>query len=62
MFFRIRIRFFDLTPIIVIVQHPDRVRSAGFGQKDRRPVDPPPILQLTKQGDNNTLEPVMYVH
>lgn len=46
----------------MIVQHPDRVRSAGFGQKDRRPVDPPPILQLTKQGDNNTLEPVMYVH
>ena len=43
----------------VIIQHPDRVRSAGFGQKDRRPVDPPPILQLSRQVSDNQWEPVV---
>jgi hypothetical protein len=45
--------------MIVIVQHPDRARSAGFGQKDRRPVDPPPILQLSRQVNENEWEPVV---
>ncbi|KAI9258474.1 rab-GTPase-TBC domain-containing protein [Sporodiniella umbellata] len=29
-----------------ILQNPNRARSCGFGEKDRRPIDPPPILQL----------------
>jgi Velvet factor len=45
--------------LTVIVQHPDRVRSAGFGQKDRRPVDPPPILQLSRQVNDHHWEPVV---
>ncbi|KAI9284760.1 velvet factor [Umbelopsis sp. AD052] len=44
---------------LVILQQPDRVRSAGFGQKDRRPVDPPPILQLSRQVSDNHWEPVI---
>ncbi|KAI8975773.1 velvet factor, partial [Mycotypha africana] len=30
-----------------VVQNPIRARCCGFGEKDRRPIDPPPILQLT---------------
>jgi hypothetical protein len=54
------IKFFRLNSsfVQVVVQHPDRVRSAGFGQKDRRPVDPPPILKLTRLDDDN---PIMLV-
>ncbi|KAG2238069.1 hypothetical protein INT48_002636 [Thamnidium elegans] len=29
-----------------VVQNPIRARCCGFGQKDRRPIDPPPILEL----------------
>ncbi|KAI9597130.1 velvet factor [Syncephalis fuscata] len=29
-----------------IVQHPLRARMCGFGEKDRRPVDPPPVVRL----------------
>ncbi|KAI8868668.1 hypothetical protein GQ42DRAFT_103583, partial [Ramicandelaber brevisporus] len=29
-----------------IIQQPNRARMCGFGEKDRRPIDPPPILQL----------------
>ncbi|KNC97960.1 uncharacterized protein SPPG_06949 [Spizellomyces punctatus DAOM BR117] len=29
-----------------LVQQPNRARMIGFGEKDRRPIDPPPILQL----------------
>lgn len=29
-----------------MVQHPERARCCGFGEKDRRPIDPPPIVQL----------------
>ncbi|KAI7878034.1 hypothetical protein K492DRAFT_133211 [Lichtheimia hyalospora FSU 10163] len=31
---------------IVVVQQPIRARSCGFGEKDKRPIDPPVILQL----------------
>lgn len=31
---------------IKIVQQPLHARMCGFGEKDRRPVDPPPIVQL----------------
>ncbi|KAL9553612.1 hypothetical protein MBANPS3_003207 [Mucor bainieri] len=37
-----------------IVQQPSRARMCGFGDKDRRPISPPPILKLTvltKNGD-----------
>ncbi|KAG0354561.1 hypothetical protein BG005_006393 [Podila minutissima] len=38
----------DASPIvrIKIVQQPLHARMCGFGEKDRRPVDPPPIVQL----------------
>jgi hypothetical protein len=29
-----------------VVQNPIRARCCGFGEKDRRPIDPPPILEL----------------
>ncbi|KAI9020903.1 velvet factor [Phycomyces nitens] len=29
-----------------VIQEPIRARSCGFGEKDRRPIDPPPILRL----------------
>ncbi|KAI8997809.1 velvet factor-domain-containing protein [Pilobolus umbonatus] len=38
-----------------IVQNPIRARCCGFGEKDRRPIDPPPILQLFLEGPNGTL-------
>ncbi|BFZ59736.1 hypothetical protein YB2330_000752 [Saitoella coloradoensis] len=31
---------------LVVRQQPLRARMCGFGEKDRRPLDPPPILQL----------------
>ncbi|KAG2172208.1 hypothetical protein INT43_004749 [Umbelopsis isabellina] len=30
-----------------VVQQPQRARMCGFGDKDRRPITPPPILKLT---------------
>ncbi|KAI9233249.1 MAG: velvet factor, partial [Podila humilis] len=37
---------------IKIVQQPLHARMCGFGEKDRRPVDPPPIVQLDEdEGD-----------
>ncbi|KAI9088811.1 velvet factor, partial [Phlyctochytrium arcticum] len=31
---------------LVVRQHPVRARMIGFGEKDRRPIAPPPILQI----------------
>ncbi|ORX84943.1 hypothetical protein BCR32DRAFT_108606 [Anaeromyces robustus] len=31
---------------IQVVQQPLRARMCGFGEKDRRPIDPPPICEL----------------
>ncbi|KAI9632530.1 velvet factor [Dioszegia hungarica] len=31
---------------LVVIQHPQRARACGFGDKDRRPLSPPPILRL----------------
>lgn len=31
---------------IKMIQNPQRARMSGFGVRDRRPLDPPPILQL----------------
>ncbi len=36
----------DYTFELIIRQHPARARMIGFGEKDQRPIDPPPILQL----------------
>ncbi|KAI1315284.1 hypothetical protein EDD11_001016 [Mortierella claussenii] len=36
----------DKSVKIKIVQQPLHARMCGFGEKDRRPVDPPPIVQL----------------
>ncbi|KAJ1986934.1 hypothetical protein H4R33_003104 [Dimargaris cristalligena] len=33
-------------------QHPLHARMCGFGEKDRRPVDPPPIVQLVVEDEN----------
>ncbi|CAO3664743.1 unnamed protein product [Rhizopus stolonifer] len=32
-----------------IVQNPIRARCCGLGEKDKRPIDPPPILKLTAE-------------
>ncbi|CEG74605.1 hypothetical protein RMATCC62417_09786 [Rhizopus microsporus] len=39
-----------------IIQNPIRARSCGFGEKDRRPIDPPPILQLFIEGSDGILQ------
>jgi hypothetical protein len=31
---------------IVVRQQPVRARMCGFGEKDRRPIDPPPVIKL----------------
>ena len=36
----------DYTFELFVRQQPVRARMIGFGEKDRRPIDPPPILQL----------------
>lgn len=42
---------------IEVVQNPIRARCCGFGEKDRRPIDPPPILQLSsKDQDGNPID------
>ncbi|KAF9347488.1 hypothetical protein BGX26_001028 [Mortierella sp. AD094] len=38
---------------IKIVQQPLHARMCGFGEKDRRPVDPPPIVQLLLDEDHD---------
>ncbi|KAG1199059.1 hypothetical protein G6F70_005271 [Rhizopus microsporus] len=35
-----------------IVQNPIRARCCGFGEKDKRPIDPPPILKLTAEDES----------
>ncbi|GAN08619.1 hypothetical protein MAM1_0214d08134 [Mucor ambiguus] len=41
-----------------IVQQPSRARMCGFGDKDRRPISPPPILKLTVLTKNgNIIDP-----
>ncbi|KAL0097254.1 hypothetical protein J3Q64DRAFT_1052832 [Phycomyces blakesleeanus] len=36
---------------LCVIQNPIRARSCGFGEKDRRPIDPPPILRLDVRAD-----------
>lgn len=44
-----------------MIQNPKRARSCGFGEKDRRPIDPPPILQLFIEEANGELVNAMYL-
>ncbi|KAJ9066474.1 hypothetical protein DSO57_1008966 [Entomophthora muscae] len=39
-----------------ILQHPDRARMCGFGDKDRRPIDPPPVLKLISNSQTHAAE------
>ncbi|KAI8866994.1 hypothetical protein GQ42DRAFT_110201, partial [Ramicandelaber brevisporus] len=44
---------------LTIVQQPNRARMCGFGEKDRRPIDPPPVIQLkiVNGKDGTEIEP-----
>ncbi|KAI7903676.1 velvet factor-domain-containing protein [Cokeromyces recurvatus] len=39
----------DIKYKLVVVQNPVRARACGFGEKDRRAIDPPPIVQLISE-------------
>ncbi|KAI7867144.1 velvet factor-domain-containing protein [Spinellus fusiger] len=39
----------DHTYKLIVCQQPLHARMCGFGEKDRRPIDPPPIVQLVVQ-------------
>ncbi|KAG2217678.1 hypothetical protein INT45_008329 [Circinella minor] len=43
---------------LVVVQQPTRARCCGFGEKDKRPINPPPILQLHITNSDGSLTPV----
>ncbi|KAI9320526.1 velvet factor-domain-containing protein [Dichotomocladium elegans] len=43
---------------LVVVQNPTRARCCGFGEKDKRPINPPPIVQLFIQQPDGSLEAV----
>ncbi|KAI9297313.1 hypothetical protein K502DRAFT_323379 [Neoconidiobolus thromboides FSU 785] len=38
---------------IELIQGPIRARMCGFGEKDRRPIDPPPIIKLILPDETN---------
>ncbi|KAJ2156804.1 hypothetical protein GGF46_004946 [Coemansia sp. RSA 552] len=42
-----RVEKYDLA----MAQHPVRARMCGFGEKDRRPLDPPPVVRLRVRDD-----------
>ncbi|RKU42649.1 hypothetical protein DL546_002011 [Coniochaeta pulveracea] len=53
---------------LAVVQQPVRARMCGFGDKDRRPITPPPCIRLIitdvttgKEVDCNEIEHAMYV-
>ncbi|KAJ3012836.1 hypothetical protein HKX48_006067 [Thoreauomyces humboldtii] len=37
---------------LIVRQQPVRARMIGFGEKDRRPIDPPPILQIRLRSED----------
>ncbi|CAO3674661.1 unnamed protein product [Umbelopsis vinacea] len=41
-----------------VIQHPLRARCCGFGEKDRRAIDPPPVLQLFVEGEDGEIKTV----
>jgi hypothetical protein len=53
---------------LVVVQHPQRARMCGFGDKDRRPITPPPCIKLVvmdkvtgKEVDCNEIDHQHYI-
>lgn len=53
---------------LVVVQQPQRARMCGFGDKDRRPITPPPCVKLIitnvttgKERDPNEIEHTLFV-
>ncbi|RHZ76651.1 hypothetical protein Glove_194g21 [Diversispora epigaea] len=44
---------------LIVCQQPLRARMCGFGEKDRRPIDPPPIVQLVVNDDKGKLDTSM---
>ncbi|CAG8568732.1 181_t:CDS:2 [Ambispora gerdemannii] len=44
---------------LAVCQQPLRARMCGFGEKDRRPVDPPPIVQLVVLDEKGNPDPSM---
>ncbi|KAK1752433.1 velvet factor-domain-containing protein [Echria macrotheca] len=53
---------------LIVVQQPQRARMCGFGDKDRRPITPPPCVKLLvidkktgKEVNCNEIEHTMYV-
>ncbi|KAI9500946.1 hypothetical protein GGI25_005395 [Coemansia spiralis] len=38
--------------VLEMAQHPIRARMCGFGEKDRRPLDPPPVVRLRVRDEN----------
>ncbi|KAJ2743081.1 hypothetical protein GGI20_004019 [Coemansia sp. BCRC 34301] len=38
--------------VLEMAQHPVRARMCGFGEKDRRPLDPPPVVRLRVRDDD----------
>ncbi|ORZ06893.1 velvet factor, partial [Absidia repens] len=41
---------------LVIREQPQQCRMSGFGEKDRRPIDPAPIVQLHIFDDNKPID------
>ncbi|KAG0261583.1 hypothetical protein BG011_000872 [Mortierella polycephala] len=48
----------DRTYELQMAQNPIRARMCGFGEKDRRPMDPPPIVKLIVRNQDGTLADV----
>ncbi|KAK3818703.1 MAG: velvet factor-domain-containing protein [Benniella sp.] len=47
-----------LTYELQMAQNPTRARMCGFGEKDRRPMDPPPIVRLIVKNEDGSLADV----
>lgn len=41
---------------LIIREQPQQCRMSGFGEKDRRPIDPAPIVQLTVYEDDQPID------
>lgn len=50
-----------LVPRLIVEQQPKRARMCGFGDKDRRPITPPPCVKLVVTDLNGKEVDVKYV-
>lgn len=57
---QLHLYWFSVWIVKEVIQHPLRARCCGFGEKDRRPIDPPPVLQLFVEGEDGELKTVRY--